>query len=227
MNFDLVEILRNIVLFMPAFLFALVIHEYAHAWMATRYGDNTSEWSGRLTMNPAAHIDPIGTILLPMASIAFGWHLFFGWAKPVPIDPRQFSHYRKGLFWVSFAGPLSNILTGFVAAFLFVGFAKYVPITFSFHEAVLSMLQAFLMLNFSLAVFNMIPIPPLDGSNILLSFLSYNASRKFLEFSQYASMLLLFLMISGAFSVLRYPVLLLVNLSVNLAALVFGFALPA
>src|SRR5688500_17774942 len=104
MNFDLVVIARNILLFMPAFLFALVVHEYAHAWMANKFGDTTSEWSGRLTMNPAAHIDPLGTIILPLVSIASGMHVFFGWAKPVPIDPRQFSNYRKGLFWVAFAG---------------------------------------------------------------------------------------------------------------------------
>ncbi|MGZ3692987.1 MAG: site-2 protease family protein [Bdellovibrionota bacterium] len=224
MNFDPVEIIRNILLFMPAFLFALVVHEYAHAWMASKFGDNTSEWQGRLTMNPLAHIDPIGTILLPLICIASGIHLFFGWAKPVPIDPRQFSSYRKGLFWVAFAGPLSNILTGFVAAFLYVGFRKYVGESFALFVPVVSMLEAFLMLNFSLAVFNLIPIPPLDGSNILLSFLGHDASRKYLAFSQYANMLLLFLMFSGAFRIIGIPVMFLVNLSVNLAASVFGFA---
>lgn len=226
MNFDFVEILRNLLTFMPAFLFALVVHEYAHAWMASKFGDTTSEWSGRLTMNPAAHIDPIGTLAFPMISIALGSSIFFGWAKPVPIDPRQFSSYRKGLFWVAFAGPLSNILTGFIAAFLLVAFTFFVPRESGFYEGGRAMLESFLLLNFSLAIFNLLPVPPLDGSNIVLSFLSYNASRKFMEYQQYASIFLLFLIFTGSLSFLGVPILGLANLSLKLAGSVFGFALP-
>ncbi|MGE3260780.1 MAG: site-2 protease family protein [Bacteriovoracia bacterium] len=226
MNFDPVEIFRNILIFMPAFLFALVVHEYAHAWMATKFGDNTSEWSGRLTMNPTAHIDPLGTLIFPIASIAMGSHIFFGWAKPVPINPSLFSSYRKGLFWVAFAGPLSNIITGFLSAFLLVGFLAYVPRDFAFYAGAQGILESFLMLNFSLAIFNLLPVPPLDGSNIVLSFLSYNASQKFMAIQQYANILLIFMLFTGALSFIRIPIILLVNLSLNLATSVFGFALP-
>lgn len=225
-GFDLVEILRNICIFMPAFLFVLVIHEFSHAWMARRFGDNTSEWSGRLTLNPYAHIDPIGTILFPIMSIALGLHIFFGWAKPVPINPRLFSNYRKGLFWVAFAGPLSNIIGGFLTAFFLVAFMAYVPRDFVFYAGAQAILESCLVLNFSLAIFNLIPVPPLDGSNIVLSLLSYNASRKFMEIQQYANILLLVLLFSGALNVIRIPILILVNLSLNLAGSVFGFALP-
>ena len=225
-GFNLVEIIRNILIYMPAFLLALVVHEFAHAWMAARFGDKTSEWSGRLTMNPAAHIDPMGTLLFPMISIAGGLPFFFGWAKPVPIDPRQFTNYRKGLFWVAFAGPLSNLAMGFLAGFLLVAFKLFLKPDFVFYEGGSAILQSFLVLNFSLAIFNLIPIPPLDGSNILLSFLGYNAARKFYELQPYASLLLLFLMFSGALRIIGIPILMLANLSLNLAASVFGFALP-
>ncbi len=211
---------------MPAFLMALVVHEFAHAWMAEKFGDKTSEWQGRLTLNPAAHIDVFGTIVFPLISIISGANIFFGWAKPVPINPNLFSNYRKGLFWVSFAGPLSNILLGFLTAFGFIAFASFVPESFGFHKAGAEMLQTLLLINFSLAVFNLVPIPPLDGSNMVLSFLGYEASRKFMVIQQYSFYILIFLMISGAFSILRLPILFLASTSLNLAASVFGFASP-
>lgn len=225
MDFNIAEIVQRVVTFMPAFLLALVVHEYAHAWMAYRWGDETSEWSGRLTLNPVAHMDPFGTVAFPLLSIVMGSSIFFGWAKPVPIDPSRFRNYRKGLFWVSFAGPLSNILLGFFTAFAMVGFQVFVPQTFGLYEFFNAMLQSLLLINFSLAIFNLIPIPPLDGSNIVMSFLNYNAARKFAEFQQYSFFLLLFLMFSGALRVIGIPILYLAKFSLALASYVFGFAL--
>lgn len=222
-TFDIAQAIQRVAIMMPVFLFALVIHEYAHAWVANKFGDNTSEWQGRLTLNPAAHIDPIGTIALPMISIVFGG-IFFGWAKPVPIDPRRFSNYRKGLFWVSSAGPLSNIIFGFISAFLYVGFLAKVSPANGFYDAGKQMLEALMMINFSLAIFNLIPLPPLDGSNIVLSFLSASASRKYLEIQQYSFFILLALMFTGAIRVISIPIILLANISVNLASHAFGFA---
>jgi Zn-dependent protease len=225
MNFDFALIIQRIVTFMPAFLIALVVHEYAHAWMAYRFGDQTSEWSGRLTLNPMAHIDPFGTIAFPLLAIVTNSGLFFGWAKPVPIDSARFTHYRRGLFWVSFAGPLSNILLGFFSAFAFVGFKLFVPDVAGVQDFFGAMLQELILINFSLAIFNLIPIPPLDGSNIVLSFLNRDAARKFMEFQQYSFFLLLFLMFTNVFSIIGVPILYLTNFSVGLAASVFGFAL--
>lgn len=224
MDFNAAEIIRNIATFMPAFLIALVVHEYAHAWMAFRFGDTTSEYMGRLTLNPAAHIDPLGTIAFPLLSIVTGSPIFFGWAKPVPIDTTRFSHYRKGLFWVSFAGPLSNILLGFFTAFALVGFQLLVPQTFGFHEGVKAMLTSLLLLNFSLAIFNLIPIPPLDGSNIVLSFLSPSASRQYIALQQYSFIFLLMLMFSGALKIIAVPIYFLANLCLTIAGTVFGLA---
>jgi Zn-dependent protease len=224
---DPVQIIQNVVIFFPAFLIALVAHEFAHAWMALRFGDQTSLWSGRLTLNPLAHMDLFGTVLFPLISIVFGSHIFFGWAKPVPINPSQFSHYRKGLFWVSSAGILMNLFLGMASAFLFVAVALFLPESFGFKAGMVEMLKSLLLINFSLAVFNLIPIPPLDGSNIVLSFLSYNASRKFLEIQQIASYLLLFLMFTGALSIIGIPVQRLSEFAINLSTAVFALALPA
>jgi Zn-dependent protease len=222
MDLDLVHTIQNIAIFFPAFLIALVVHEFAHAYVATLWGDETSVWSGRLTLNPLSHIDPIGTIVFPLISIALGAHLFFGWAKPVPINPNQFRHYRKGLFWVSSAGPIANILLGFLSAILLVGCAVHIPESNGFKEGLMELLKSLMALNFSLAIFNLLPVPPLDGSNIVLSFLSYNASRKFIEFQVYANYLLLFLMFTGALSVLSGPILLLMRLALGLAGHIFG-----
>jgi Zn-dependent protease len=227
MDFNLNTIIQNVVTLMPAFLLALVVHEFAHAWVARKFGDRTSEWSGRLTLNPTAHMDPFGTILFPLLSIVLtGSKVFFGWAKPVPIDPRQFTSYRSGLFWVSFAGPLSNIILGFLTAFAVVAFTVFVPKDFAFYSGAEALLSALLVINFSLAIFNLIPLPPLDGSNMVLSFLDYEASRKFLAIQQYSFFILIFLMFSGILSVIRYPIMFLTNLSLSTAAGLFRFALP-
>lgn len=216
------EIIQRISIFFPAFLIALVFHEFAHAWMASRYGDETAAWRGRLTLNPLAHMDPLGTVVFPLISIGMSSGIFFGWAKPVPIDPRNFRDYRGGLFWVAFAGPLSNIVLGFASAVVYALFRKYVPVDFSLHEALSSMLEVLVVINFALAVFNLIPIPPLDGSNMVLSFLNYENTRRFLAFQQYSFFLLLFLMMTGALSVVRYPIMILTNLALTVAAAITG-----
>lgn len=216
------EVIQRISIFFPAFLIALVFHEFAHAWMASRYGDETAAWRGRLTLNPLAHMDPLGTVVFPLISIGMSSGIFFGWAKPVPIDPRNFRDYRGGLFWVAFAGPLSNIVLGFASAVVYALFRKYVPVDFSLHEALSSMLEVLVVINFALAVFNLIPIPPLDGSNMVLSFLNYENTRRFLAFQQYSFFLLLFLMMTGALSVVRYPIMILTNLALTVAAAITG-----
>lgn len=107
---------RVAVMFVP-FLMAIVFHEFAHGWAAAKWGDNTAKDAGRLTLNPMPHIDLVGTIVLPMMMMLMPGGLLFGWAKPVPINPSRFKDYRKGLFWVSFAGPLMNFALAIVSAF--------------------------------------------------------------------------------------------------------------
>jgi Zn-dependent protease len=114
---DLNSILFNIAQSLPGFLMAIVVHEAAHAWMANKFGDPTAKNEGRLTLNPAAHYDPWGTIFFPLLA-AFTNFAMIGWARPVPIEVRNFKKIRTGIFWVSFAGPLSNLILGTVSSLI-------------------------------------------------------------------------------------------------------------
>ncbi len=221
---DIASIVQRICIVFPALLIALVLHEYAHAWMAKRYGDMTSAWSGRLTLNPIAHMDLFGTLIFPLIGIAFGGFIF-GWAKPVPIDPRQFTNFRRGLFWVAFAGPLANIILGFLFAFVFVLFYQFVPTTLPLVEPFREILRTLVLLNFVLAIFNLLPIPPLDGSKMLQSFLSYEGMRKYESIQQYGFFILLFLLFSGALRFILTPIHFLSDLAISLAVSVVGSVL--
>lgn len=149
----------------PAILLALTVHESAHGWMAYKMGDETAYNSGRITLNPLKHLDPIGTLCM----LLFG----FGWASPVPINARNFRNPKVGTALTALAGPLSNLILGFIGVLLYD--IAYVTLYQSSQSnvvyAVMLFLQVFYMLNISLAVFNLIPIPPFDGSRILFVFL--------------------------------------------------------
>jgi Zn-dependent protease len=143
-------------------LVALPVHEYAHAYTAYRMGDNTARWNGRLTMNPFAHLDIIGTILI----FVFG----FGYAKPVPINPRNFRNYKTGMLLTSLAGPMSNLIMGFLTLSVIRVLFVVAPQTQAF-ALIIILLRTFAQINVMLAVFNLLPIPPLDGYRIASNFL--------------------------------------------------------
>lgn len=191
---DIQKILFTIAQSLPGFLLAIVAHEWAHGYMAKRFGDNTAEKSGRLTLNPAAHIDPMGTIFFPLLGVIFGWAVI-GWAKPVPVDVRNFKNYRKGIFWVSFAGPLINFIIGIFSCLFYAIVAIKVPQNFPYYSVILQMLSYSIFINFLLGVFNLIPLPPLDGSRMVASFLKGEALRKYEELARYTPMI--FLVIIG------------------------------
>lgn len=181
---DLNSILFSIAESLPGFLLAIVVHEAAHAWMADRFGDATAKNQGRLTLNPAAHYDPWGTIFFPLLA-AFTNFAMIGWARPVPIEIRNFKNLRSGIFWVSFAGPLSNILLGTLSAILLALIATKVSPDWGFYTIALRMLRYSVFINFILAFFNLIPLPPLDGSKMVSSFLKGRALYKYESFAQY------------------------------------------
>ncbi len=143
-------------------LVALPVHEYAHAYTAYRMGDNTARWNGRLTMNPFAHLDIIGTILI----FVFG----FGYAKPVPVNPRNFRNYKTGMLLTSLAGPMSNLVMGFMTLSVIRVLFVVAPQTQAF-ALIIILLRTFAQINVMLAVFNLLPIPPLDGYRIASNFL--------------------------------------------------------
>ena len=139
-----------LVLLIPVLLFALVFHEFSHAWVANKLGDPTARYAGRLTLNPMAHLDPIGGLMILFVG--------FGWAKPVPVDIRYLSNPRVDMMKIAFAGPASNLLLAFIGGtILRLGFV---------HGTMAMMIMFFTQINIMLAVFNMIPIAPLDGSQI-------------------------------------------------------------
>ena len=187
---DIQEILFKIMQCAPGLLLAVIVHEYAHGYVAKLFGDDTAERDGRLTFNPAVHIDMMGTVVFPLIGVIFGWGVI-GWAKPVPVTPRNFKNVRKGIFWVSFAGPLSNFILGTISGILFAVLATFLPKDFSLYAPLLYMLQYSVFINFLLGAFNLIPFPPLDGSRMVASFLKGEALHKYESLAQYAPMVIL------------------------------------
>ena len=170
-------------------LFSVILHEVMHGYVALRFGDHTAENAGRLTLNPIPHIDPVGTILLPGLLLVSGSPFLFGWAKPVPVNPLNFKDIRKGELLVSLAGILSNLFLAVLGTVLF-------HISASLDASALTLRLLFFMVNINLllAVFNLIPIPPLDGSKVLMSQLPFHLAREFQKLEQYGFILLVLLM---------------------------------
>ena len=155
--------------FVAVFIFSIICHEVAHGWVALRAGDNTAKNAGRLTLRPGPHIDPVGSVILPTVLILTGMNFVIGWAKPVPIDTRNFRKYRSGLFWVSFAGVATNFLIAGVGVLIWRTFDLVLA---SFIGAAI---YPFIFANVILGVFNLLPIPPLDGSKLFGSLLGVPA----------------------------------------------------
>lgn len=179
----------------PPILFALTVHEYAHGRMALRFGDPTARDAGRLTLNPLSHLDPIGTLML------FIVHL--GWAKPVPINPYYFRHPKKDIIWVSLAGPGANILTAFACGLvmrLIHPLSGYLEMGSSFLGILSMMVMYGMMINLVLAFFNLIPLPPLDGSKILMGLLPIEYENQMMQLERIGPFLLIgIIVISNVF----------------------------
>lgn len=192
--------LASILVTLPIILLSLTVHEYAHAAVANALGDPTARWQGRLTLNPLAHLDVFGTLTLILTQR-------FGWAKPVPINPAYFKDWRRGMMLVGVAGPLANVALAFLLA---IPLRLGVPMPYALGRLVVSGI----IINLGLAAFNLIPIPPLDGSRLLLGMLRGRNLYVYHQLESYGSFILLLLVFSGATRIIMAPIINLLALLV-------------
>ena len=181
---------------------AVIIHEYAHGWVAWKLGDSTAKNAGRLTLNPAAHIDLMGTIVLPLFLLISKSPVIFGWAKPVPIDFRSLGNPKKDMIWVGLAGPGANILFAILLALIL----KFSVITGSVW--LIAILNMAIILNLVLAVFNIMPIPPLDGSRILMGLLPREMAMQYAKVERYGFIIIFGLLWFGAIGAVIWPIVM-------------------
>jgi Zn-dependent protease len=182
-------------------LLSLTVHEYAHAWSAWKLGDDTASRMGRLTLNPLPHIDPFGTILLPLALMLTGSGVMFGWAKPVPVNPARFRrdvHMGRGMALTASAGPLANVALAVLAAVAFGVIYRFSPQSLINGNGVRELLESLLGVNVVLALFNLLPVPPLDGSRIVDGFLPYRLRPAWERVTAFAPFLLMGVFFFGA-----------------------------
>lgn len=215
--FNIAQAVQTVCVYAIPLLFAITMHEAAHGWVASKMGDQTARLMGRVTLNPLPHVDPVGTVILPLimllgSSLAGMGGMIFGWAKPVPVVTRYLRDQRWGMVWVAAAGPLSNLLQGLVWALL----AKLLLVMGFAHAFFLEMCVAGISVNFVLMALNLVPILPLDGGRILNGFLPWRWSRQFERIEPYGIFILLVLMASGLLGVLMRPFLMLANGFLNL-----------
>lgn len=189
-NFDMMTLVAGI----PGLIIAMAIHEYSHALIADYMGDDTPRMMGRLTLNPLVHLDPIGMVMLLVAQ--------FGWAKPVMINPSNFRDWRKGEFFVSLAGPVSNLIVAFIALVIHIICIKAHLFTGTALATVLSLIVIY---NINFAIFNMIPLPPLDGSKVLMCVLPTEWNYKLASIERYSFLILIALMMTPFFSYILIP----------------------
>jgi Zn-dependent protease len=214
------EPLAQALIFLPVLLVSVVLHEVAHGWVALRQGDDTALRAGRLTLNPVPHIDPIGSLVVPLALLLMPGNVLFGWARPVPVDPRRFRDYRKGDILVSLAGVAVNFLLAIACVGLMVAavwLARAAPGLEVVADVLYRMAGLGLMLNLILVVFNLVPLPPLDGSHVLYHFLPAPLREPYRSVGRYGLLLLIGIvfLVPGAIGVVLWPAFALAEVALE------------
>ena len=213
---DIANLVSHLIIYMVVLVLAISAHEAGHAWVSYKNGDDTAYMLGRVTLNPVAHTDPIGTLLIPIVAFIFGAVggavasiPLIGWGKPTPVNPRKWTNYRVGNVTVSVAGVVANLILliiGFVAARIMISQGFEVRDFFGQSSNPVAILVGYLMtLNLSLFVFNLLPFPPLDGSKILQTFLPESAEPIFNLFEQYGFLILMGLIYIGVLRIIITP----------------------
>ncbi|MDT8273363.1 MAG: site-2 protease family protein [Desulfomonilia bacterium] len=192
------SIATQIILMIVPVLFSITVHEVSHGYAAYRFGDPTAKLAGRLSLNPIKHIDVVGLLVLFITRM-------IGWAKPVPVNPRYFANPRKDMIWVSLAGPASNLALAVICALIFRLFGG--SLTSSFLYPLAYMIQIMILINVGLAIFNLIPIPPLDGSHIIEGLLPPDLAAAYAKIHPYGFIILLVLIFTRVVEYLIVPII--------------------
>jgi len=213
------NIIQKIAIYALPVIFAITLHEAAHGFVAKHFGDTTAYMLGRVSLNPLRHIDPIGTVLVPLLTLMLGG-ILFGWAKPVPVNFSQLRNPKKDMLWVAAAGPMSNLAMAVFWAFT-IKIATLMPDNGMALPLAL-MGQAGVTINLVLMVLNLLPLPPLDGGRIAVSLLPNHLAYRYAQIEPYGMIILVLLMFSGVLSSILWP---FISLGMGLLGAVFGISL--
>ncbi len=201
--FDITYLINQVIPMVIPLLLGVTLHEVAHGYTAYRFGDPTARNAGRLSMNPVRHADPFGTVLLPLLLILMKSPFLFGWAKPVPFNPSYFQDVRKGIFWVSLAGPTANFALAVAFFLLLQALAIMQPVLdgggSGFLQPVMVIAYYGIFINIILGIFNLFPIPPLDGSKVLATFLPGRMAGQYMQLEKYGFIIIILLLFLGVF----------------------------
>ncbi|PKM13136.1 MAG: site-2 protease family protein [Gammaproteobacteria bacterium HGW-Gammaproteobacteria-3] len=212
------SLIQRVVVWIMPVIFAITVHEVAHGWVAKKYGDKTAWMLGRLTLNPLKHIDPVGTLILPGILLLSGTGFIFGWAKPVPVDDRNFKNPRHDMALVALAGPIANLAMAVAWALL-----ARVGVMLNVEAVSMPLIYsgiAGISINLVLALINLLPIPPLDGSRVLAGLLPGRLAFQYNRLERFGFIILLLLLFTGSLGVmLGYPMYVIQKMFFSLAGL--------
>ncbi|ARO88929.1 site-2 protease family protein [Nitrosospira lacus] len=210
------SVIQNIAIYALPVIFAITLHEAAHGYVAKHFGDLTAYAQGRVSLNPVRHIDPVGTILLPLLTLLLGG-ILFGWAKPVPVNFSALRHPKQDMLWVALAGPGANLFMALLWA-LVIKLGIGLPES-DLARPMILMGEAGIKINVILMVLNLLPLPPLDGGRIAVSLLPHHMAHSFSKIEPYGFMILLLLLITGVLGAIIGP---FISITIQMVVLFFG-----
>jgi len=222
MNIDINAIMQGISIWALPVLFAVVLHEVAHGWVADKLGDDTARWMGRLTLNPLKHIDPVGTLLIPILLLVMQSPFLFGYAKPVPINWRKLRNPNRDMVLVALAGPLTNLALALLSTAVLMASVMMPESMLWFTKPLALMCQASIIINLVLFIFNLLPLPPLDGGRVAVGLLPGPMAYQLSKLERYGFIIIVVLLVLGWLQAIMGPVVMggtqfLINLAFSAA----------